>query len=446
LTSTALGRTLLAVTLEAFLRRILFALMALLAFILLVAARSEPPRPGEMILAMSQEPDGMDPVLAQMVSGTIVRGAILRELMVRDDKWNLVPDLASEVPTLDNGGIKMKPGGGMVTTYKIRPEATWSDGVPVTARDFMFIHKIAMDKNQPVVTRDTNERVEKMESPDPKTLVVHWKEPFAYSAEYRVFRSVPAHIYEPIYEKEGANYHRNAFDGKVGNGPYVLDQWISGDRLILRPNPHWYGPKPSLQKVTYRIIPSTNTQIVNLLSHTVDALSCLSISLDQALDLERKWGHIQKPNIVPGLTWEHIAMRTDDPILKDIRVRRAILFGIDRKMMAKKLFDDRQPVADSWLPPRHYGYKKVLDVQYDPEKSKALLAEAGWKPGPDGICVNDKGEKLVVEMMTTSGNQVREQAQQVIQSQLRQIGIHMDCSRSTSTRGSTSRWRCSRGR
>lgn len=414
-------------SLEAALRRVLAVLAALLFVVLFAASRGERGRGDEIVIAISQEPDSLDPVFGEMVASTIVRGAVLHELSVYDDQWNLMSDLAVEVPTVENGGIALEPGGGMVTRFKIRPDATWSDGVPVTARDFTFCYDVTMDPKQPAITRDTAERVARFETPDPKTLIVHWKEPYAYSNDYRVLRAVPAHVLEPVYRREGANYHHTAYDGKVGNGPFVLDRWVPGDRLILKPNPHWYGPKPALKRVTYRIIPNTNTQLVNIISRTVDALSTLSISLDQALDLERKWGHLQKATLKSGLVWEHIDLKTEDPLLADARVRRALLYGIDRETLSRELFDGRQRVADSWLPARHYAYKSVLgDVVHDPARARALLEEAGWRPGKSGIRVNAQGVPLVLELMTTAGNQVREQVQQVIQSQLAQVGVGIE--------------------
>lgn len=413
-------------SLESALRRVLFALLGLLVVVLAIAARGEAARQGELIIAISQEPDSLDPIFGEMVASSIIRGALLHELVVYDDQWKTVPALASEIPTLENGGIKLTPDGKMQTTWKLRPEATWSDGTPVTAQDFIFCHKVTMDEKQPAISRDPADRVVKLEAPDPKTLVVHWKEPYAYSADYRVLRAVPAHVLGPVYAKEGANYHKTAYDGLVANGPYKLERWIPGDRLTLVPNPHWYGPKPALSKITYRVIPNTNTQIVNLLSRTVDALSCLSITLDQALEMDRRWGTRQRTTLRSGLVWEHIDMRTEDPLLKDPRVRKALLLGIDRATISRELFDGKQPVADSWLPGRHYGYKSVLgDVRHDQERARALLEEAGWKPGPDGVRIKD-GERLALELMTTAGNQVREQVQQVIQSQLRGIGVAIE--------------------
>jgi peptide/nickel transport system substrate-binding protein len=414
-------------SLEAALRRVLFALLALLAVVLWIAATGERKRAGELIIAISQEPDSLDPVFGEMVASSIIRGALLHELVVYDDTWQPVPDLAARIPTVENGGIRLTPDGKMQTVWHLRPDAKWSDGQPVVAQDFIFTHKVTMDPAQPVISRDPADRVERLEAPDPKTLLVHWKEPYAYSTRYRVLRAIPAHIYEPRYRKEGPNFHKTAYDGMVGNGPYVLERWIPGDRLTLVPNPHWSGPKLALQRVTYRIIPNTNSQIVNLLSHTVDALSNLSITLDQALELERRWGHLARPTLISGLVWEHIDMRTEDPLLSDPRVRKALLLAIDREMIARELFDNRQMVADSWLPARHYGYKSVLPTpSYDPGMAKALLEEAGWKAGPGGVRANDQGQPLVLELMTTAGNQVREQVQQVIQSHLARVGVKIE--------------------
>ena len=99
-------------------------------------------------------------------------------------------------------------------------------------------------------------------------------------------------------------------------------------------------------------------------------------------------------------------------------MRQALLYAMDRKTLVDRLFEGMQPVADTWVNPLEPTYSKDAEhFPFDPAKAKALLAQAGFTPGPDGICRNAKGDKLTLELMTTAGNKLRELTQQVLQSQ-----------------------------
>ena len=152
----------------------------------------------------------------------------------------------------------------------------------------------------------------------------------------------------------------------------------------------------------------------------------LGLSLDQALAFEKR--HKDKYNVIykPALIYEHIDVNLDNPLLKDRRVRQAILLSIDRKAISDRLFEGKQPVANSDINPldpmysqtaRHYGY--------DPAAAKKLLDEAGFATIKNGFRTNAAGERFSIEITTTAGNRIREQVAQVIQSQLRQVGIEL---------------------
>lgn len=384
----------------------------------------------EVTILISQEPDSLDPLFGEMVSSWIIRGAVAHELTVRDENWKLIPNLAVEVPSLANGLIKLDEKGKQTTTYHIRPEAKWSDGTPVTARDFTFCWEVAMDPRQPVITRDVEQRLEKIETPDPRTLVLHWKETYAYSDEYRVLKCLPSHLLESKYKENPENFHKSAYNqAPVANGPFMLQSWEPGQRIVLVPNPHFYGPKPKLEKITYWIVPNTTAAIAQLRAGACDVLSTLSISLDQALELEKSGAGQYHIDLLPGLTWEHIDLNLDNPKLADLRVRQAIMYGIDRDIIAKALFQGKQEVADSFLPPKHYGYAKVMaDLKQDLTKAEDLLKQAGYSKGSDGYMVDAKGERLTFQIETTAGNKLREQAQQIFQAQLKKIGIELTIS------------------
>jgi len=380
----------------------------------------------QITVGISQEPDSLDPLLGEMAASSEILGALLRGLTTRNEKWELLPELAKEVPSLTNGLWEQLPGDKMRTTWSLKEGARWEDGHPVTAEDFIFAHQVIMDDRVPVISRDLDRRIEKMEAPDPLTLVVTWKELYAYANEGHAL--LPKHALESVYQKDPSKYHESFFNTKpVGNGPYKLSQWEPGNYLMLEKSPTFFGEPAKFDKVIYRIIPDTNTILANLESRTIDAISPVGLSFDQAMEFQKRRGADFNISFVQGLVWEHIDMNHDSPILKDKRVRQALLYAMDREKIVKTLFEGKQEVADSWLPPHHYGhYAEVKKYPYDPEKARKLLEDAGWKEGPDGVRVNEQGEKLQLTIMTTAGNKIRERVEEIIQADWKNVGIELE--------------------
>lgn len=383
-------------------------------------------------IGISQEPDTLNMIFKEMMASEEVARAGLYTLTMFDADWNLVPWAAKEIPTLENGGVELFEENGqkkMRATWVIRDEFFWSDGKPLVADDFVFTHEVIMDPTQEVIDRSTDEKIEKMEvkGEDRKTLVVTWKEPYAYYANYRQHEALPKHILEPVYRKDPSGLKKHPFGTKPAlAGSFYIHEWVPGSHIIAKKNPHAKGfLAPKLDEIIWRIIPQTNTLEANVVSGTIDAISTLGLSFDQGLALEKRIDKERfEVQFIEGLVWEHVDFNLDNEILKDKRVRHALAYGADREGISKSLFEGRQPVAHGTEPPRSpYHNPNVKKYAYDPAKAKALLDEAGWKvPAGGGIREKD-GKKLQLTIMTTSGNKTREQVEVLLQSQWREIGV-----------------------
>ena len=202
---------------------------------------------------------------------------------------------------------------------------------------------------------------------------------------------------------------------------------MPGNRIVLEQNPTWTGEKPHFKRMVVKIIENTAALEANLLSGNVDyVLGELGLSLDQALAFEKR--HKDKYNVIykPALIYEHIDTNLDNPLLDDRRVRQAILMAIDRKAITDKLFEGKQPVADGDISPLDPMYSPAArHYPYDPAAARKLLDEAGFGEIKNGLRHNAEGERFSIEITTTAGNRMREQVTQVIQSQLRQVGIEL---------------------
>lgn len=383
-----------------------------------------------LVIGLSSFPTQMHPGVNPEAVKSYIEGLALRPITAFDVSWTNTCLLCAELPTLQNGLAKIvdRPGGapGMEVTIKLKPDLKWGDGEPVTAHDLAFTAKVGRDPASGFANTRSWGRVESVDVLDDLTAVMHLDEVFSKFDE--VGDLLPEHIEGPIYDAASgpgdyinhSAYNRAPTTPGLWNGPFMVTQYDSGSTIVLEPNPYWPGNPPGFKKIVFRTVDNTAALLANLSSGDVDMTpgEGMGLTVDQSLVLSKQQPDRFNYIFKPALTYDHIDVQLSNPILADVRVRRALLLAIDRKTMTDRLFDGKFPIADSWVSPlEHIFAKDVTHYPYDPIRAKALLAEAGWKPGADGICRNDKGEKLSLEFRVTVGNKLRELMQQVIQSQ-----------------------------
>lgn len=385
-------------------------------------------------IGIAQEPDTLFMPFKEMVASEEVTGVGNSYLTSFDENWRLVPWAAKEIPSKENGLLELFKENGlekMRTTWHIRDEFIWPDGKPLTAEDFVFTFKLYSDPNQEILDRTVVEKIEKMESSgdDSKTLIVTWKEPYAYYHNYRQHEAVPKHIVEPLYNQAPEQLKKSRF-GQVPAlaGAFTVREWVAGSHIIVERNPHIKGRfKPILDEIIWRIIPQTNTLESNLISGTIDAISPTGLSLEQALQFEERHKNNFDFHYTEGLVWEHIDFNLDNEILKDKKVRMALAYGSDREGIAKSLFGARQPVAHGSEPPKSPFFNTaVTKYNFDQAKAKQLLDEAGWKLAEGQQIRAKDGKPLKLTLQSTSGNKTRERVEQLLQSQWRDIGVDIE--------------------
>ena len=387
-------------------------------------------RSRSLTIGITQEPDSLWMPFKEMAASEEIIRPTAYTLTVMDDNWNLIPWAAKEIPSANNGGLEIFEEGGtqkMRTTWTLKSEFNWPDGKPLVADDFVIAFEISADPTQEIVDRTIVEKIESMEAKgaDRKTLVVTWKEPYAYYASYRQHEALPNHLVRPLYEAQGKDLKKHPFGIKPKlAGAFTIEEWVAGSHITAVRNPHAKGfLVPKLDRITWRIIPQTNSLEANIVSGTIDAISTIGLSFDQALEFEKRNKDQFDVHYTEGLVWEHIDFNLDNPILADKRVRYALAYGADRKVLSEELFAGRQPVAHGTQPAKSpFHNPSIQRYEYDPERAKQLLDEAGWKAGKNGIREKN-GERLSLTLMTTSGNKMREQVETILQSQWRAIGV-----------------------
>ena len=388
----------------------------------------------KLVIGITQFPSTFHPNIDSMAAKSYIIAMRARPFTVFDAKWELICMLCTELPTLENGLAKKErtPGGkqGIAVTYSIQPKALWGDGVAVSTKDVLFTWKVGRHPKSSVGNMELYRSIYKIDVKDEKTFTFHFdKLTFDYNS-INDFILIPAHIDEANFSNPEVYKNRTAFDTDTLNkglyfGPYKITEVAPGSHVVLDRNPTWYGKSPAFNRIVVRAIGNTAAMEANLVSGGLDMIAGeLGLSIDQAISFEKR--HKQKYNVIyqPGLVYEHIDLNLENPLLQDIRIRKALIYAIDRKAISESLFGGRQPVAHSSVNPLDWVFAEdVPKYAYDPEKTAALLDEAGWSIKNRGVRTNAKGQELTFEIMTTAGNRTRELVQQILQSQWKAVGF-----------------------
>lgn len=406
------------------------ALVAFLAPALPALARDQ------LVIGITQFPPTLNPSIDAVLAKSYILAMTRRPVTAFDANWQLICMLCVTLPSFENGLAERLtlPDGkeGVRLTYTLQPKATWGDGVPVTTGDVLFTYELGRNPLSGVANSELYRRIVSIEAKDAKTFVVT-QDRIDYEYQGLAdFEILPAHIERGAFGDPRTYRFRTRYDTDPTNpglyfGPYRITEIVPGSHVVLEPNPTWWGKPPEFKRVVVWVVENTAALEANLLSGTIDMIAGeLGLTPDQALAFQQRHGDRFTVITKPGLNYEHVATNLDNPILADLRVRQALLYGIDRQGIDDQMFGGTQPVAATFVHPLDWIHTDdVKQYPYDPAKARALLDAAGWHVGPDGIRIDGKGERLSLDFATTSGNRIRELVEQVLQSEWRAIGAEV---------------------
>jgi len=357
--------------------------------------------------------------------------AVHQALTTYDDRGATNPMLAAELPSQENGAWVVRPDGSMQTTYKLRPNITWQDGVPMRSSDFGFGWTLVQDRDLPISGRPLADKVASLSYPDDTTLVIEWSTtyPLAAALTGADLPALPRHILEAPYraDKETFIIHPYWKRDFVGVGPYRLAEWEPGSHLVLRAYDGYYRGRAKIDTIIVRFIPDENAIVANLLSGNADGIIKNSINFEQSMFVKREWEKAGKNPLVIAQTthWRMLAVQFRDPRpreMLDVRVRRGLLHAIDRQALVNVAVDGQSPVSHSFVPPDDARWDAVQGgmarYEYDPRRALELLAEAGWRRTADDATINPNA---TLTLETSSGG--LEQIGTISADYLKQIGV-----------------------
>ena len=391
-----------------------------------VDTEGEPQQGGTLIFGAEQEPaEGLN---IELVCCTLAWGQWIMNAVI-ENAYAIQPDFTYK-PNLIEADAEVTEDP-FTLTYTIKEEATWNDGTPVSAEDFEFTWQTYVDPDVNVASRSGYDQITSAEIIDEKTIKFEFKQPVAAWKEALFNPVLPKHALEgenfnKVWNKAWVDGEGNA----VANGPFQFDSYEPGSQLTLVRNENYWGEHPAyLDEIVFRFLPETNTEIQAVRGGEVDAiypqpqLELVPLRTQPDLTVETS----------AGTTWEHIDIqlgKNGNPALKNLYVRQALAYAIDRGALVGQLFKDLAPD----LAPLNNTIYMTNQEEYqpnweeytaDPAQATKLLEDNGCTKGGDGIYVCD-GERLSFEFTSTAGNALRELAFEVIKEQLKPIGIEIN--------------------
>lgn len=369
----------------------------------------------------TQEFDTLNPYYTNMWFSQITHQLWNCYGWVFDDQNQPVPDLVSEMPSIENEGLSED---GKVITFRLRDDILWSDGKPITSQDFVFTYEMIVDPANSVASVHPYNLIENIEAPDDQTLVVTFGEPFVAWAGTLWRGLLPAHILEPIFNAEGTIDHADwNREPTVSCGPFIFDEWESGSftRFVANDN-YWLG-KPNIDEIFIRFVSDEATQTAALIAGDGDLGTFFSYSFMPALE---KAG-LKLDKVFSGYNegWFFNLGEKGHPALKEHSVRQAIALAFDRISLTKDLlFDKTVPSVTVW-DNMGYNHPSLAPYPYAPAKAKELLDYAGWVDS-NGDGVRDRNGVELVLKLGTNTRRVRRDTQAIAQQQLAEIGIKLE--------------------
>jgi peptide/nickel transport system substrate-binding protein len=382
---------------------------------------SGPVSGGRVVIGVQQEPEILSEILNSMATNNMVCNLIFSKFVKYNDHYELVPDLIEEIPTVENGGVSPDY---LVYTYRLRANARWHDGAPVTSRDVKFTFEIIMDPDINVESREGWDVVESIATPDDRTVVFRLKRPYPdFASETFYDESVlPEHL---LRDSRGTRFQSARFHhAPVGSGPFKFDSWSPGSHLALVANRDYYGDGPHLDAIIFKFVPTENALLVQLKTGEIDMFDNANISFISQLDA-LEGIHVYR---TPMLMYEHLDLNTENEILSDVRVRRALNYATNKSEIAEHIYNGLVRVAalDEFEQSRYYSHAAAERSQYDPAAARRLLHEAGWRDS-DGDGILDRGGKpLRLSISASSGQPNRERTELVLREQYRAVGVDLE--------------------
>ena len=348
------------------------------------------------------------PPLASDAASHAVAALIYNGLVKYDGDLNLVGDLAESWEISPNG---------LTITFKLRRGVKWQDGKPFTAKDCLFTYQVMVDPKTPTAYSGDFLQVKKAAALDDYTFRVTYPKPFAPALGSWTLSILPRHLLkgQDITNSPLARH-------PIGTGPYKFQNWQAGDRIMLSANPDYFDGRPYLNGYIYLVKPDLATMFLEMKAGNIDRMGLTPLQYKRQTAYAKFQRLFNKYKYV-SFSYTYLGYNLEDQRFADRRVRQALTHAINREEIVEGvLLGLGQEATGPYKPGTWFYNPDVPRFPYNPEKAKALLAEAGWRPNSKGIMEKD-GKPFEFTILTNQGNDLRVRTGEIIQRRLKEVGI-----------------------
>jgi peptide/nickel transport system substrate-binding protein len=382
-------------------------LAALVLLAGLVAPVEAQKRGGTLTIVRPTDPVSLDPQQETTAPGAWVYYNILEPLLTLDEKMQVQLKLAQGYEVLSPTKVR----------FKLRPGVKFHDGTPLNAAAVKFSFDRALKGTPRANWAGIAGPLEGAEVVDDLTVDVITREP--YGPILRTLAMVYPSIVSPTaVQKMGADFSR----APVGTGPFKFVEWKTNTHVIIERNPDYWGDKALLDRVVFKVVPEEGARMIALQAGETDMVLFPSPAQLGALRRDPKY----TVHEVTGGRVVFVGMHAGVPPLDDVRVRQALLYAVDRKAILDNIMEGAAVAARGVLAPSVFGFKDMqLDQVYpfDRARAKALLAQAGWTPGSDGI-MQKGGQRLSLNWIAARGRYPKDgEITEAVQAMLKEVGV-----------------------
>ncbi len=378
-----------------------------------------------LIMASNTEVASLAPKMIGPTNPTRTTRLFNAQLAIIDSRGQARPYLAEALPQLNTDTWRVLPDGRMETVWKLRPNLTWHDGTPLTAEDLVFSWRVYTTPSLSVFKTTPQDQMEELAAPDPRTVVIRWRSTYAEAGAIAIedLDPLPRHLLEADFNAiQETPDGRESFLAKrfwsteyVGTGPYRLTGWEPGAQLeAVAFDGHALG-RPKIDRLVVRFIGDDNTVATAILSESIHLTFGQALRFEQAAFLAREWAStgrgvvIYFPTSTSTLSVQLRPEFLQTPVLRDIRVRRALAHTLDKQELVDALFEGQGRPADTYVDPASSAFAEVdraiTKYPYDPRRAEQLMSEAGFRKDADGIYASDTGDRVQPGLWVTSGSQ-----------------------------------------
>ena len=392
---------------------------------------------GDLKVLWWQGPTILNPHLSIGVKDGDGSRIFYEPLISFDPEGNFVPVLAAEVPTLQNGGVARD---GLSVTWKIKRNVQWHDGKPLTADDFVFTWEYAADPATTAISAGTYKEVARIEKVDAHTIKIVYQKP--NPAWFQTFGGtlcvIPKHVFEPF---KGAKSREAPANLKpVGTGPYRIVDFKPGDSIRAELNPNYHEANwPFFDRLELKG-GGDAVSAARAVIQTGEYDFAWNIQVEDDVLRRMEQGGKGRTDIAPAAGIEHLLMNFSDPwtevdgersspksqhpFLTDPAVRQALALLIDRGSIQEQLYGRQGQATANYLNAPSRFRSANTRWEFNADKANAVLDQAGWKRGADGIRAKD-GKRLKM-VYQTSINPVRQKTQAIVKQVATKAGIDLE--------------------